>query len=81
MKFPTLLLEIILDLSPRHINNSRVLHRRRDIYLLLKLPVHRILQQLTENTAQSLAASGFGDHAAALNDAAEGRNGAYLSAD
>ena len=43
--------------------------------------MYRVLHQRTQHPTQGFPAAGFGDHTAALHDAAEGGDGADLVAD
>lgn len=66
---------------PRNLDNPNILHRRRHIHHLVHLPMHRILHQLPQHPAQRLAGPRLGDHAPALNHAAQRGDGADLVAD
>lgn len=67
-------------LVPRHVHRRRVLDRARHRHRPRKLAVHRILRQLAQHPPQRLARARLGDHALALDDAAERGNGADLLA-
>ena len=66
---------------PRNLDNPNILDRRRHINRLVHLPMHRILHQLPQHPAQRLARPCLGDHAPALNHAAQRGDGADLAAD
>ena len=80
MCIAALLLEILADLVARHADDAGILDRRGHLHLLLEIPVHRVLHQLSQHPPQRFARAGFGDHAFALHHAAERRDGADLGA-
>lgn len=72
--------KVLLDLGFGHVHNRRVLDGARHRNVLFKVTVHRILDQLAQHAPQRLAGPRLGDHALALDDAAQRRNGADLLA-
>jgi hypothetical protein len=80
MQLLPLPLEVRFDLSSGNINNLRILDCRWHLHLLFKLSIYRILNQLSQNSPQRLAASSFWNHTLSLNHAAETCNATDLPA-
>lgn len=81
MQAPPFLFEVLRDLLPRHLHNSSIFHRRRDLHLFIKVSMHCILDQLPQHPPQRLSRPSFGNHAFALDHAAKRGNGADLGTD
>lgn len=74
-------LKILPNTLPRNVHNLDILNSRRDIDRGIKLTLNSMFDQLAQDTAEGLPAPRFGDHAAALDHAAQGGDGADLFAD
>lgn len=75
------LLKILPHLLPRNLDNSHILNRSRDLNPGVEIAVDGIFQQLSQHAAEGFAAASLGDHAFALDHAAQSGDGADLVAD
>ena len=73
-----LALKVVPDPDARDVHHAGVLDRRRHRDGLVELAVGGVLDELAEHAAQRLAGARLGDHAAALDQAAERGDGADL---
>jgi hypothetical protein len=62
----TLLLEVLSNLIPTHLHHAGILHRGRNLYFLVELPMHRVLNQLPQYASQCLTRPGLRNHTLAL---------------
>ncbi len=71
MQASPLLLEILPDPTPCHLNHARILDRRGNLHFLVEIAVDRVLDQLSKHPPQRLARPRLGDHPFALDHAAQ----------